>query len=176
MRTLPLRVTAIVVALCAIAAPLAAVRLDLPSGLRRLGAPEEATMQQTPDGRPQASDRVRGGGGAVQNFHACARVRAKGNSQSRELGGTVGCTTAAIVGAGGRIASKGAQMPTIWGLSKRDANYGPAPTAEMRCDRCKYMFPPLALGGCRLVRGVIRGSASCKEFVPRRPARTEPET
>jgi hypothetical protein len=30
------------------------------------------------------------------------------------------------------------------------------------------MFPPLALGGCRFVRGVIRGSASCKEFVPRK--------
>jgi hypothetical protein len=38
------------------------------------------------------------------------------------------------------------------------------------------MFPPLALGGCRLVRGVIHGSDSCKEFVPRKPARTEPET
>ena len=67
-------------------------------------------------------------------------------------------------------------MPTIWGLSKRDANYAPAPTPEVRCDRCKYMFPPLALGGCRLVRGVIRGSDSCKEFVPRHPARTEPES
>ncbi len=65
--------------------------------------------------------------------------------------------------------------PTIWGLSKRDANYEPAPTPEVRCDRCKYMFPPLTLGGCRLVRGVIRGSASCKEFVPRQPARIEPE-
>jgi len=67
-------------------------------------------------------------------------------------------------------------MPTIWGLSKRDADYGPAPTPEVRCDRCKYMFPPLALGGCRLVRGVIRGSDSCKEFVPRHPAQTKPET
>jgi hypothetical protein len=38
------------------------------------------------------------------------------------------------------------------------------------------MFPPLALGGCRLVRGVIRGSANCKEFEPRKPADTEPET
>jgi hypothetical protein len=61
-------------------------------------------------------------------------------------------------------------MAGIWSLSKRDANYGPASTPEVRCDRCKYMFPPLALGGCRLVRGVIRGSASCKEFVPRHPS------
>ena len=67
-------------------------------------------------------------------------------------------------------------MPTIWGLSKGDANYAPAATPEVRCDRCKYMFPPLSLGGCRLVRGVIRGSASCKEFVPRHPARIESET
>jgi hypothetical protein len=41
---------------------------------------------------------------------------------------------------------------------------------EVRCDNCKYMFPPLALGGCRLVRGVIRGSATCDEFSPRREA------
>jgi hypothetical protein len=64
-------------------------------------------------------------------------------------------------------------MMRIWGLSKKQANYRPAPTPEVRCDRCKYMFPPLALGGCRLVRGVIHGSRSCTEFEPRRPARTE---
>jgi hypothetical protein len=65
-------------------------------------------------------------------------------------------------------------MATIWSLSKKDANYGPAPTSEVRCDHCKYMFPPLAIGGCRLVRGVISGSASCKEFVPRRLVPTDP--
>jgi hypothetical protein len=64
-------------------------------------------------------------------------------------------------------------MTKIWGLSKRDAEYGPAPTPGVRCDKCKYMFPPLALGGCRLVRGVISGSSSCKEFVARRPAETD---
>ena len=64
-------------------------------------------------------------------------------------------------------------MTKIWGLSKRDADYGPASTPDVRCDKCKYMFPPLAVGGCRLVRGVIRGSASCKEFVPRRQADTD---
>jgi hypothetical protein len=55
----------------------------------------------------------------------------------------------------------------VWGLSKKNANYRPAPQAEVRCDRCKYMFPSLALGGCRLVRGLIRGAAACDEFRPR---------
>ena len=59
----------------------------------------------------------------------------------------------------------------IWGLSKRRAHYRPAATPDGRCDRCKYMFPPLALGGCRLVRGPIRGSATCDEFAPRRAIR-----
>jgi hypothetical protein len=67
-------------------------------------------------------------------------------------------------------------MTKIWGLSKRDADYGPAPTPEVRCDVCKFMFPPLALGGCRLVRGVISGSSSCKEFLPRHADRTKSET
>lgn len=56
----------------------------------------------------------------------------------------------------------------VWGLSKKRANYRPATKAEVRCNRCKYMFPPLALGGCRLVRGLIRGAATCDEFTPRR--------
>jgi hypothetical protein len=55
----------------------------------------------------------------------------------------------------------------IWGLSKKAADYGPAPTPEARCDHCTYMFPRLAVGGCRLVRGVIHASDSCKEFAPR---------
>jgi hypothetical protein len=55
----------------------------------------------------------------------------------------------------------------IWGLSKRAANYRDAPTPDVRCDRCAYMFPPLALGGCRLVRGAIRNSATCDEFKPK---------
>jgi hypothetical protein len=59
---------------------------------------------------------------------------------------------------------------SVWGLSKKDANYRPAPQPEVRCDRCKYMFPPLALGGCRLVRGLIRSSGTCNEFIPRRTA------
>jgi hypothetical protein len=59
-------------------------------------------------------------------------------------------------------------MARIWGLSKKAANYRPAPSPEVRCDACKYMFPPLALGGCRLVRGLIQGSATCDQFTPRR--------
>ena len=57
----------------------------------------------------------------------------------------------------------------VWGLSKKSANYRRAPgPPEVRCDRCKYMFPALPLGGCRLVRGLIRGSATCDKFMPRR--------
>ena len=55
----------------------------------------------------------------------------------------------------------------IWGLSKQAARYRKAPDADVRCARCKYMFPPLAIGGCRLVRGVIQGSATCDHFTPR---------
>lgn len=29
----------------------------------------------------------------------------------------------------------------IWGLSKREAHYRPAPTPAVRCDHRKYMFP-----------------------------------
>jgi hypothetical protein len=55
----------------------------------------------------------------------------------------------------------------VWGHSKRAATYRAAPTPEVRCDRCRYMFPRLAVGGCRLVRGVIHASATCTEFAPR---------
>ena len=58
----------------------------------------------------------------------------------------------------------------VWGSSKPAANYRPAPVPDVRCDHCQYMFPPLALGGCRYVRGAIRGSATCDLFAPRRPA------
>ncbi len=70
-----------------------------------------------------------------------------------------------------RAASSGAKMaamPKVWGLSKQQANYRPAPTPEVRCRACKFMFPPLDRGGCRYVRGVIEGSATCDEFVSRR--------
>ena len=59
-------------------------------------------------------------------------------------------------------------MPRVWGLSKQQANYRPAPKEEVRCRDCKFMFPPLALGGCRFVRGAINGDYTCNEFLPRR--------
>ena len=58
-------------------------------------------------------------------------------------------------------------MPKVWGLSKAEANYRPAPTPEMRCAECKFMFPRLAVGGCRYVRGVIRANDLCDEFAHR---------
>ena len=60
----------------------------------------------------------------------------------------------------------------VWGLSKKKANYKPAPEPGVRCDQCTYMFPPVALGGCRLVRGLIQASATCDEFTPRRNSGT----
>jgi len=62
-------------------------------------------------------------------------------------------------------------MPRIWGLSKTAAKYRQAPRPEVRCDACKFMFPKLAVGGCRLVRGVIGASSTCDHFAPARPAR-----
>ncbi len=58
----------------------------------------------------------------------------------------------------------------IWGLSKKATNYRTAPAPEFSCRACRFMFPPLALGGCRLVRGLIRGPATCDRFAPRRAA------
>ena len=58
-------------------------------------------------------------------------------------------------------------MAKIWGLSKAEANYRPAPRPGARCRDCKFMWPPLAYGGCRLVRGVIRGADTCNEFTSR---------
>jgi hypothetical protein len=58
-------------------------------------------------------------------------------------------------------------MPMVWGLSKPAANYRPATKPELRCARCKFMFPRLAIGGCRYVRGVIHAGDFCDEFVSR---------
>jgi hypothetical protein len=60
--------------------------------------------------------------------------------------------------------------PKTWGLSKQEANYRPAPKPEVSCSACKWMFPRLAWGSCKYVRGVIQGSATCDEFEPVRPA------
>lgn len=54
----------------------------------------------------------------------------------------------------------------VWGLSKAEADYGPSPSPEFECRNCKYMFPKLPLGTCKLVRGSIRGDHSCKVFEP----------
>lgn len=62
-------------------------------------------------------------------------------------------------------------MARIWGLSKEAAGYRPAPRPEVRCKVCAYMFPPLGVGGCRYVRGVIRASDTCNEFRPRRSSK-----
>ncbi len=56
----------------------------------------------------------------------------------------------------------------IWGLSKKAVRSGrPDPRGCLL--RLQFMFPPLGLGGCRLVRGVIRASATCDEFAARCP-------
>jgi hypothetical protein len=60
-------------------------------------------------------------------------------------------------------------MPRIQGLSKADANYRRAENLELRCGECKFMFPRLAIGGCRYVRGVIHAHDTCDEFNPLRP-------
>ena len=65
-------------------------------------------------------------------------------------------------------------MPKVWGLSKQQANYRPSPKPNTRCRVCKFMFPPLAVGSCRYVRGVISGSATCNEFSPRRKGSASP--
>jgi len=62
----------------------------------------------------------------------------------------------------------------IWSRSKGGANYRPASTSDTRCDHCKYMFPPLVVGGCRIVRGLIQGSHTCDQFTPRWRANTWP--
>ena len=58
-------------------------------------------------------------------------------------------------------------MPSVWGLSKTQANYRDAPDPKVACRGCRYMFPPLAIGSCRYVRGMIEGSKTCDEFAPR---------
>jgi hypothetical protein len=55
------------------------------------------------------------------------------------------------------------------GLSERAAYYDPLRSPRFRRDARKYMLPALAVSGCRLVRGVMQGSATCDEFTPRSP-------
>ena len=58
-------------------------------------------------------------------------------------------------------------MPTVQGLSKSAANYRRASKPEFSCGECKFMFPRLAIGGCRYVRGVIHPGDTCDEFKAR---------
>ena len=58
-------------------------------------------------------------------------------------------------------------MPNVQGLSKAEANYRKAENPKFSCHECKFMFPRLAIGGCRYVRGVIHSEDVCDEFKPR---------
>ena len=44
----------------------------------------------------------------------------------------------------GSISKEGGRMTKIWDSSKRDAETGHGPDAEVRCEKCKFMFPPLS--------------------------------
>jgi hypothetical protein len=65
-------------------------------------------------------------------------------------------------------------MPTIQGLSKSAANYRKAEKPERSCAACAFMFPRLAVGGCRYVRGLIHAEDTCDEFMPKRPGSLRP--
>jgi hypothetical protein len=65
--------------------------------------------------------------------------------------------------------TKGSSMPAIQGLSKAAANYRRADNPKFSCHECKFMFPRLAIGGCRYVRGVIHADDVCDEFESRSP-------
>lgn len=39
----------------------------------------------------------------------------------------------------------------VWGLSKDEADYGPAASPTYECRNCRYMFPKTAVGTCKLV-------------------------
>jgi hypothetical protein len=62
--------------------------------------------------------------------------------------------------------------PGTWSLSKEDAGYKPASKPEVSCIKCKWMFPRLSVGSCKFVRGMIEGSATCNEFQPLHPKRS----
>jgi hypothetical protein len=63
-------------------------------------------------------------------------------------------------------------MPKVQGLSKAAANYRPATKPEARCDTCRFMFPRMAIGGCRYVRGIVHAKDVCDEFAPVKPSST----
>ena len=120
-----------------------------------------------------AADSLARGRGSDRSWPITASCLARPMSIAKRFGmdpqsSTPGPTSALqLAREGGRAKDVTTMGARIWGLSKRAANYRPAPKPEVRCEACKYMFPRLALGGCRLVRGVIQGSATCDEFTPR---------
>jgi hypothetical protein len=59
-------------------------------------------------------------------------------------------------------------VPNVQGLSKASAHYRKATDPRFSCRECAFMFPRLAVGGCRYVRGVIHAGDTCDEFKPRR--------
>ena len=67
-------------------------------------------------------------------------------------------------------------MPSVQGLSKRQANYRRAENPKFSCRECRFMFPRLSIGGCRYVRGVIHAEDVCDEFKPRAAASDAPST
>ena len=60
-------------------------------------------------------------------------------------------------------------MPGTWSLTKEQAGYKPAPKPAVRCDACAFMFPRTSTGTCKYVRGLIKASYTCNEFVARKP-------
>jgi len=60
-----------------------------------------------------------------------------------------------------------AQCGKTWELTKEAANYRPAKKPQFSCKACKWMFPRLAVGSCKYVRGVVEATATCDEFEPR---------
>lgn len=58
-------------------------------------------------------------------------------------------------------------MPKVQGLSKAEANYRKAENPKFSCRECRFMFPRLAIGGCRYVRGVIHPDDTCDEYESR---------
>ena len=65
-------------------------------------------------------------------------------------------------------------MPTVQGLSKSAAHYRKADNPKFSCAECAFMFPRLAIGGCRYVRGVIHAGDTCDEFKSRQPEASGP--
>jgi hypothetical protein len=58
--------------------------------------------------------------------------------------------------------------PNTWGQSKGEVRYKPSPQPQVACKECMWMFPRLARGSCKYVRGIIEATATCDLFEPRK--------